>query len=630
MLTRVTPKRTKTYLCGRMKYILEIYRYTFKYRGLALLVIVSNILFVIFGLISLALFVPFLQVIFDSSETTKALVEPIYHGGFLEFFQYLGEYYQYFMYASAKSDPKGALFFVCVTVAISFFLKNLSRYMAVWFQSQLRMAVVRDVRDKLFEKALKLPLSHYTDESRGDLMARMQNDVLEIENAVISMLELFFREPIAITITLSLLFYWSTDLTLFALLLLPVTALIIAVIGKSLKRTARQEKDQMGVLFSAMDEALGGIRIIKAFNAVPQVLASFQRENLKHQKLVTKAFRKRDLSSPLNEIIGSLVMIAIVWYGGLLALDSENSGFSGATFIGFIIVFSQLMRPISSISQCVSNLNKASASQERINAILNADEKIYESETPTKLNEIQSEIEYRNVFFKYRDEYVLKDVSFSIPKGKTIALVGESGSGKSTIADLLPRFYDVQEGNILFDKVDIKNASLFDLRHHIGIVSQESILFNASVKENIAFGMPEAKEEEIIRAAKIANAHNFISDLEEGYNTNIGERGNKLSGGQKQRVSIARAILKNPSILILDEATSALDTESEKLVQEALENLMENRTSLVIAHRLSTIKKADEILVLSKGEIKERGTHEELMKEGGIYHKLSSLQGINA
>jgi subfamily B ATP-binding cassette protein MsbA len=618
------------YLCASVKDILEIYRYTFKYRGLALLVIVSNIFYVVFNLVSLALFVPFLQVIFNSEETTKAVAEPIYKGGFFNSFEYAGKYYNYYMHASAESDPKGALFFVCVTVAICFFLKNFSRYMAVWFQSQLRMAVVRDVRDKLFEKAMKLPLSHYTDESRGDLMARMQNDVLEIENAVISMLELFFREPIAITITLSLLFYWSTDLTLFALLLLPITALIIAVIGKSLKRTARQEKNQMGVLFSSMDEALGGIRIIKAFNAIPQVLKAFQRENLKHQKLVTKAFRKRDLSSPLNEIIGSFVMIAIVWYGGLLALDASNTGFTGETFIGFIIVFSQLMRPISSVSQSISNLNKASASQDRINAILNADEVIYETGNSTKLKGVETSIQYKNVFFKYGDEFVLKDVSFSIPKGKTIALVGESGSGKSTIADLLPRFYDVQEGSILFDDVNIKDASIFDLRHHIGIVSQESILFNTSVRENIAFGMPNATDEEIMQAAKIANAHNFIAELENGYATNIGERGNKLSGGQKQRVSIARAILKNPSILILDEATSALDTESEKLVQEALENLMENRTSLVIAHRLSTIKRADEIIVLSKGEIKERGTHEELMAKAGIYHNLSSLQGINA
>jgi subfamily B ATP-binding cassette protein MsbA len=531
------------------------------------------------------------------------------------------------MYEMSSADPKGALLFVCITVGISFLIKNFFRYGAIWFQSQLRMAVVRDLRDKLFEKAMRLPLSYYTDERRGDLMARMQSDVGEIENAVIAVLELFFREPISILLTISVLFYWSTSLTIFAMLLLPVTALIIAIIGKSLKRTAKQGQEQMGVLYSSMDEGLGGIRIIKAFNAIPQVLKSFQRENLKHQKLITKAFRKRDLTSPLNETIGAFVMVSIVWYGGSLVLDS-NIDFKAETFIGFIIVFSQLLRPIQGVSQSMSNLNKSRASQERINAILNADEKIYEKDNPVQLKEPKESITYKNIFFKYRDENVLKNINFEIPVGKTVALVGESGSGKSTIADLLPRFYDVQEGEILFDGVNIKDASITDLRQQIGIVSQESILFNASVRDNIAFGMPDATDEEIIRAAKIANAHNFISDLENGYDTNIGERGNKLSGGQKQRVSIARAILKNPPVLILDEATSALDTESEKLVQEALDHLMEDRTSLVIAHRLSTIQKADNIIVLSKGEIKEQGTHDELMKLQGIYHKLSSLQGI--
>jgi subfamily B ATP-binding cassette protein MsbA len=383
----------------------------------------------------------------------------------------------------------------------------------------------------------------------------------------------------------------------------------------------------MGVLYSSMDEGLGGIRIIKAFNAIPQVLRSFKRENLKHQKLITKAFRKRDLTSPLNETIGAFVMVAIVWYGGSLVLDPEID-FSAATFMGFIIVFSQLMRPIQGISQSMSNLNKSRASQERINAILNADEKIYEADNPFSLKELEGAIEYKNVSFSYGNEPVLKNISFKIPSGKTVALVGESGSGKSTIADLLPRFYDVTGGEILFDGTNIKDVSILDLRNHIGIVSQESILFNASVRDNIAFGKSDATEEEIIQAAKIANAHSFISELENGYNTNIGERGNKLSGGQKQRLSIARAVLKNPDILLLDEATSALDTESEKLVQNALEQLMKDRTSLVIAHRLSTIKQADEIIVLSKGEIKERGTHEELMAEKGIYHNLCALQGI--
>ena len=612
-----------------MKNFIQIYRYTFKYRWTAITVILCNLGFVIFNLVSMALFIPFLKLLFEGTEDI-VISPPVYDGSFTGFFRYAGESYNYEMYSMTEADPKGALLFVCITVAIAFFLKNLFRYGAVWFQSQLRMAIVRDVRDALFEKAMRLPLAYYTNERRGDLMSRMNSDVDKIENAVISFLELIFREPFAIIITVSVLLYWSVSLTVFALLLLPVVALIIVIIGKSLKRTAKQGQEQMGVLVSSIDEALNGIRIIKAFNAVNQVVSNFKRENLKHQKLITKAFRKRDLTSPLNETIGSIVMIIIVWYGGVLVLDSANSGLSGQVFMGFIIVFSQLMRPIQGVSQSISNLNQAYASLERINNILDADETIYESKNPIKLNEIKQGVSYKNVTFRYREEDVIKNVSFDIPAGKMIALVGESGSGKSTLADLLPRFYDVPQGAVKIDGIDIKDVSMYDLRQHIGIVSQESILFNTTVRENIAFGMPDAREEDIIKAAKIANAHNFISDLDKGYETNIGERGNKLSGGQKQRVSIARAILKNPSILILDEATSALDTESERLVQDALEHLMENRTSLVIAHRLSTIQKADEILVLSKGEIKERGTHEALIKEDGIYAKLSSMQGINA
>lgn len=612
-----------------MKGIAEIFRYTFAYRGTALLVIFCNLLYVIFNLISLALFVPFLQIIFLQDDKSEPVAKPIYEGGFAEFFKYCTDWFEYQMHAWSEADPRGALLFVCISVAIAFLLKNFFRYGAIWFQSQLRMSVVRDLRDKLFEKAMRLPLSYYTDERRGDLMARMQSDVGEIEIAVVSMLELVFREPIAIIIHMGLLIYWSPELTLFSIILLPFTALIISVIGKSLKRTAKQGQEQMGVVYSAMDEGLGGIRIIKAFNAVKQVLGSFKHENLKHQKLITKAFRKRDLSSPLNETVGAVVMICIVWYGGSLILSSENnSSFGGEQFVTFIIVFSQLLRPIQGIARSIANLNKSKASQDRINEILEADEKIYEVENPVQLTGLKDAVEYKNVFFKYGDEYVLKDVSIRIPVGKTIALVGESGSGKSTIADLLPRFYDIQEGSIEYDGINIKEASIQDLRQQIGIVSQESILFNATVKENIAFGMPDAKDEDIIRAAKIANAHNFISELENGYDTNIGERGNKLSGGQRQRMSIARAVLKNPPILILDEATSALDTESEKVVQEALENLMRDRTSLVIAHRLSTVRNADNIIVLSKGEIKEEGTHEELMAKEGIYHNLSSLQGI--
>jgi len=612
-----------------MKDNLAIYRYTFSYKGRAMLVIIYNLLFVIFNLVSMILFIPFLQLIFsDKSEHTRVPSEPIFHGGLKGTINYVTDYYNYFMESMVVNDPKDALMFVCISVMIAFFLKNLFRYGAIWHQSQLRMAVVRDVRDSLYQKAMQLPLSYYTNERKGDLMSRMNSDVGEIEIAVVSMLELIYREPIAIVINVGALFYWSPELTLFSFALLPISAFVISRISKSLRRTAKEGQEQMGSLFSALDESLGGIRIIKAFNAGPQMIKSFGSINLRHQQLITKTFRKRDLSPPLNEFLAVVVMICIVWYGGTMILDNEANSLTGEEFIGFILVFSQLLRPIQGISTSVANINKAKASLERINEVLEADEKIMEVDPPVLLDDFKSAVTYQNVSFSYNEEPVLKNIDLTIEKGKTLAIVGESGSGKSTLADLLPRFYDVTSGTILFDNTDIKECSLKDLRDHIGIVSQESILFNTTVKENIAFGMPNASIEDIIKAAKIANAHEFISDLEAGYDTNIGERGNKLSGGQKQRISIARAILKNPPILILDEATSALDTESEKLVQEALENLMKERTSIIIAHRLSTVKNADEIIVLSKGEIIERGKHDELLQKKGTYNYLCSLQGI--
>jgi subfamily B ATP-binding cassette protein MsbA len=532
------------------------------------------------------------------------------------------------MHVLIENNPKDALFLICCSILSAFILKNLFRYGAVWHQSKLRMVVVRDIRNALYEKAMNLPLSFYSEERKGDLMARMTTDVNDIEIAVVSVLELIYREPIAVIISIGALVYLSPQLTILSFVLLPISALIISRIGKSLKKTAKKGQDQMGQLTSEMEEGLGAIRVIKAFNAVPQMLKSFQYTNLVHQELITKAFRKKDLSSPLNETLGAFVLVCIVWFGGGMILDHETN-LTGGKFITFIVVFSQLLRPIQGIASSIGFLNKTKASQDRINEILTTDEKIFESANPSNLEELMTELKFEHVSFKYKDEFVLKNINFTIPRGKTYALVGESGSGKSTISDLLPRFYDVTEGNILYDSTNIKDASIQDLRSHIGIVSQESILFNDTARNNIMFGSLTATEEEVIAAAKIANAHEFIMTLENGYDTNIGERGNKLSGGQKQRMSIARAVLKNPSIMILDEATSALDTESEKLVQDALEKLMKDRTSLVIAHRLSTIQNADQIIVLSKGEIKEMGTHQELLESKGLYFNLCSLQGIN-
>jgi subfamily B ATP-binding cassette protein MsbA len=613
-----------------MKEFLEIYRYTFTYRGRAILVIVSNLLFVIFNLISLVLFIPVLQLIFEPTEKVPELIEPHFSGNILDIFAYIKDSYNYFMQKMVNEDPKDALLFVCISVFAAFFLKNLFRYAAVWHQSELRMAVVRDVRNKLFSKAMNLPLSFYSNERKGDLMARMNSDVGEIEIAVISVLEIVYREPIAIIINIAMLVYLSPQLTLISFILLPISAFVISRIGKSLKKTAKSGQEQMGIVYSSIDENLSGIRIIKAFNAIDQVYEAFKVVNLKHQQLITKTFRKKDLSPILNETLGAGVMLCLVWFGGVMILEAQNDAvLTGKVFLTFIIVFSQLLRPIQGIATNMAFLTKARASQDRINEILNTDERIYEVENPTALPELKTGIRYENVSFKYKDEYVLKNINLTINKGKTIALVGESGSGKSTLGDLLPRFYDVNEGTIYFDNIPITDCSILDLRNHIGIVSQESILFNTSVRENIAFGMPNATLQEIENAARIANAYDFIMNLEAGFDTNIGERGNKLSGGQKQRISIARAVLKNPNILILDEATSALDTESEKLVQDALDKLMQDRTSIIIAHRLSTIRNADEIVLLSKGEIKERGTHDELIQLKGMYYNLCSLQGIN-
>lgn len=612
-----------------MKQLSTIFKATFLYKGRAIATIVFNFLYVIFNLLSLVLFVPFLQVIFPSEEV-EIVSKPTLEGeGINAYIEFLSDSYNYFMTSMAQEDPKYALLFVCVTVVIAFFFKSLFRYLAIYHQSQLRMAVVRDYRDKLFKKSMGLPISFFTEEKKGDLMSRMNNDVNEIEVAVIAVLELVFRDPLSVIITVSVLVYWSPALTLFSFILLPLSALIISQIGKSLKRTASKGQKQLGVLFSFLDEYLGGIRIVKAFNATDESVRKFAAINLHHQRLSTRAFRKRDISSPLNEFLGAVVMIAIVWYGGSMILDGEaGSGFTGKEFIGFIIVFSQLLVPVQSIAKNSANLSKAKASQERIEEILSADDKILDPENPVKIQPLKKGIEFKNVSFAYQSEMVLKNLNFELLKGKTVALVGESGSGKSTIADLLPRFYDVNTGEITYDGININQFSLHDLRDQVGIVSQESILFNDTIFNNIAFGMDNVSEEDVIQAAKIANAHDFISAMEDGYHSNIGERGNKLSGGQKQRVSIARAVLKNPPIMILDEATSALDTESEKLVQDALDKLMKNRTSLVIAHRLSTIMNADLILVISKGEIKEQGTHDELFLMRGLYYKLSTMQGL--
>ena len=591
--------------------------------------VLCNLLFVVFNLLSLVLFIPILQLIFRKPEEIARVSSPIWDHSFGGLFIYIKDWYDFTMYELVSDSPKSALLFVCITVMLAFLFKNIFRYGAVWFQSQLRMAVVRDVRDKLFEKILVLPLSYYSNERKGDLMARMNSDVGEVEIAVVSMLELLFREPIAVAINIVSLVYLSPELTLISLFLLPISAFVISRIGKSLKRTAKAGQEQTGLLFSAMEEALSGIRIIKAFNANGFILKGFKKINLTHQKLITKTFRKKDLSPLLNETLGAMVMLLLVWFGGNLILDQKGNGLTGEVFMTFIIVFSQLLRPIQGVSSSIANMTKANVSLERINNILEEDERIIEKPNSIVIKDLNDSVEFNNVSFGYGQEVVLNSITLRVEKGSSVALVGESGSGKSTMMDLLTRFYDVESGEVLIDGINVKDLTIKSLRSLIGIVSQESILFNTSVTENIAFGDENPSIEKVVEAAKTANAYDFIMGLENGFDTVVGERGNKLSGGQKQRLSIARAVYLNPQILILDEATSALDTESEQLVQSALERIMLGKTTFIIAHRLSTIINAEQIIVLSKGTIVEKGNHQGLLKLQGFYSKFCALQGIN-
>lgn len=611
-----------------MRDLKEIIRYTFVYKGLATLVVICNLLFVVFNLLSLILFIPVLQLIFRSPTSVIIPETPHSPNNLFEIGNYLKDFYQYHMATMVKADPKLALFIVCISVFLAFFLKNFFRYGAVWFQSELRMAVVRDVRNKLFFKALILPLSFHTNERRGDIMARMNSDVGEIEIAVVSMLELIFREPIAVIINVVTLVLLSPELTLFSLFLLPISALVISRINKSLKKTAKQGQEQTGLLYASIDEALNGIRIIKAFGAISFIKNRFEKVNLLHQRLITKTFRKKDLAPLINETIGALIMLLLVYFGGALILAHQSNGLSGEVFLTFVIVFSQMLRPIQGISSALANMAKARVSLDRINEILTKDEVIIDPENPVKLNAFNESLSFNHVTFSYQQEPVLSDVNFTVKKGQTVAIVGESGSGKSTLLDLIPRFHDPTSGTLTIDGHDIRNLSIDQLRSLIGIVAQDSLLFNGSILENIAFGDSKPSLDRAISAAKNANAFDFISAQDGGFDYNIGDRGNKLSGGQKQRISIARAMYKNPEILILDEATSALDTESERQVQSALDTIMKGKTSIIVAHRLTTVVNADLILVFKKGKIVETGSHQQLLALKGEYSRYCQLQGL--
>lgn len=605
-----------------MHYFLRIIKYIKPYSYYAILNIISNIISVLFSLVSLTMIIPFLGILFETHEK-------VYNPRPISFnAEVLKE--NFYAIISSTIDEKGkleALLFICILVLATFFFRNIFRYASLYFLTPIRNGIVHDLRMDLHKKLISLPLPFFTEKRKGDLTARLTSDLVEIEWSIMSSLEMIFKDPLSIIIYLFTLIIISPQLTIFVVVLLPLTGILIGVIGRSLKKSSDKGQKKMGDLLSIIDENISGLRIIKAFNAEKHINRNFKKESSNYKSIMTKLLRKKDLSSPMSEFLSTIVLVIVMWFGGKLVLMGDGN-LSAEEFIGYILIFSQIIPPAKSLTSSYYFIQKGSAAAERIYEVLDAKNQITEIENPKQIKLLNNCIEFKNLSFKYENTDVLKEINFTIGKGKMIALVGQSGSGKSTMADLLARFYDVDSGEILIDNNNIKTIAIADLRGLMGIVSQESILFNDTIFNNIRLGKIDASESEIVAAAKVANAHNFILETKDGYKTNIGDRGNKLSGGQKQRISIARAILKNPEILILDEATSSLDTESEKLVQEALEKLMTARTSLVIAHRLSTIKNADEIIVLDNGKIIERGTHEELISKKGHYKKLSTLQSF--
>ena len=585
-----------------------------------------NILYSVFQIASAGTILPVLGMLFGTIKNDKVSVEPIYSGNMSDYFSYLKDYAYYLV--EVKAREHGALTvlaWLCVITAFAFLVRNIFRYIGSLMLIYYRVGVAKDLRTSIYQKILTLPVSFFTEQRKGDMMSRMSNDVGDVEGSILGSLAELFNAPFMLISTLITLFYLSPELTFFTLLVLPVMGTLIALIGKSLKKQAHEAQIEMGNIFSIVDETLKSAKVIKIFNADKLLNNRFTTSINKWLNAAVGVGKKRELASPMSEFLGSITFLIITWYGGKQII--ENQSLSPEEFLVFLAMFFQILPPAKSLANSISTIQKGGPALERVIEILDADIKIDEKENPIPIQTLENSIEFKNVGFYYNeDRTILKNFNLTIPRGKTVALVGQSGSGKTTIANLLARFYDATEGEILIDGNNIKDLKVRDYRKMIGMVTQESVLFNDSVYNNILMGKPDADREEVEAAAKIANAHDFILNLSDGYDTNIGDDGNKLSGGQKQRVSIARAVLKNPPIMILDEATSALDTESERFVQEALEKMMENRTSLVIAHRLSTIQKADWIVVMERGMILEQGTHKELIDKNGAYKKLVELQ----
>ncbi|MEL0457142.1 ABC transporter ATP-binding protein [Flavobacteriaceae bacterium SZ-1-7] len=610
-----------------MNHFFNILRYAKPYKKYAIGHIISNVFFALFGTLSFIALKPMLDVIFDNTKTPPE-TEPLY-SGLMDIGHFAEDYLLFQMNLFTGGDKSKALIFVVALIVIMFLLKNISGYLANYFLVFLRNGVIRDLRNAVYKKTMELPLSYFSEQRKGDILARVTGDVQDLQYSFLSVLEFMVREPLTIIFTIVAMLIISPQLTLFVFVFIPVMGFLISKIGKSLKRKSDRVQKEQGVFLSTLEETLTGLRIIKGFNAEEKFNETFQESTNRFYHFSNKLLNRQNLASPASEFLGICMISVILWYGGNLVLNSgANSILDGSTFLVYMGLSYNILTPAKAISRGLYNIKKGGAAAERIQEIIDSPNNLKDKPNAIDITGFDSKIEFKNISFKYQDEYVLKNFSLTIPKGKTVALVGQSGSGKSTIANLITRFYHVNNGEILIDGKNIEDITTSSLRKQLGIVTQDAILFNDTIKNNLKLGNNNASDEEIIEALKVANAWEFVKDLPEGIETNIGDSGNKLSGGQKQRLSIARAVLKSPPIMVLDEATSALDTESERLVQVALENMMKNRTSIVIAHRLSTIQNADDIVVLSKGEIVEQGKHNELIAKKGVYKKLVEMQSL--
>ncbi|MER3318922.1 MAG: ABC transporter ATP-binding protein [Allomuricauda sp.] len=606
-----------------MNYFKKILRFAAPYRKYGILNIFFNILYALFSALSYAALIPMLNVLFDKTKQINELPKLESIGKLKDYFM---DYMNYQVTQYSGDDPMKGLLLAVGLILFLFLFKNVFNYLAMYFITFLRNGVLKDIRNKMYEKIMDLPISYFSEKKKGDVIARITSDVLEIQHSFLSILELIVREPLTILFTIIVMFLISVKLTIFVFIFIPIAGMIISRIGKSLKKKSDRVQKEQGEFLSIVEETLSGLRVIKAFNAESKFYQTFKNSTSRFFKFSNSLLNRQNLSSPTSEFLGIVVFGVLLWFGGRMVLLEET--LDAASFISYMGLAFNILTPAKAISKASYGVKKGNAAAERVLEILESENPISDIAGAEDKTDFNSGIELKNISFKYEDDYVLKDFNLKVDKGKTVALVGQSGSGKSTVANLVTRFYDVNNGEILIDGTNIKNITKKSLRGLMGLVTQDSILFNDSVKNNIALGKENATMDEIIEAAKVANAHDFIMELPHGYDTNIGDSGNKLSGGQKQRLSIARAVLKNPPIMILDEATSALDTESERLVQDALEKMMQNRTSIVIAHRLSTIQNADTIVVMSKGEIVEQGTHEELMKSAKNYRKLVEMQSF--